>query len=508
MTPDIPSQAEAIVSLTRKLQEASRLHQSGQTVPAKAVYEEILALQPQNVGVLIRLGVIAAQTNDKARAAMLFGMAVQADPGNPVPYNNRGLALQEIGRPEEALEHYDRAIALKADYADAHFNRGNVLLDLCRRQDALGSYNRAIALRPRHAAAHANRGVVLKDLQRLNAAIDSFDRAIAIRRDFTAAIVNRGSTLLLAGQFDRGWADYQQRPIGHTIATADGMRNIADRLWLGEKPLAGKTILLRNEQGLGDTIQFCRYVKALSERSAGVLLQVQRPLVPLLTGLEGVAQIYAEGDVAPAFDYQCPLMSLPLALNTRLDTIPCSARYLRSDPENLRKWQAKLGARSSLRVGLAWSGSKTNPNDRNRSIALSELVRYLPSGIQYVSLQKDIREADRDALRSHREIVDFADEQLDFSDAAALCDCMDVVLSVDTSLAHLSGALGRRTWILLSFCPDWRWLLDRDDSLWYPTVQLFRQERIGDWHGVLTRVAAALVDVRSRGEGAYGSTNE
>lgn len=493
--------------LTGKLQQAAHLHQSGQIASAKALCEEIVTIQPQNVEALMRLGIIAAQTNDKIQAAVLFGRAVEADPGNPVPYNNRGLALHEMQRFEDALELYERAIALKADYADAHFNRGNVLLDLRRWQGSLDSYDRAIALRPRHAVAHANRGVVLKDLQRLDEAIDSFDRAIAIRPDFTEAIVNRASTLLLAGRFDRGWAEYQRRPIGHTIATTEGAQNIADRLWLGEKPLAGKTILLRNEQGLGDTIQFCRYAKPLSERRATVLLQVQRPLVPLLAGLEGVAHICAEGDVPPAFDYQSPLMSLPLAFNTRLDTIPCSAAYLRSDPEALRRWRARLGARSSLRVGLAWSGSKTNPNDRNRSIALSELAGYLPSGIQYVSLQKDIREADRDALRSNPQIADFAEEQIDFSDAAALCDCMDVVLSVDTSIAHLGAALGRRTWMLLSFCPDWRWLLGRDDSPWYPTVRLFRQEKIGDWNGVFARVAAALIDLRSRGEDAHGSAS-
>jgi tetratricopeptide (TPR) repeat protein len=486
-------------TLADKLQEAHRLHQSGQAAHAMAAYEEIHTAQPWHVEALIRLGVISAQTGDKTRAVALFGRAVQAEPSNALPYNNRGLALQQVGQLEEALGNYDRAIALKADYADAHFNRGNVLLELRRWQDSLDSYDRAIASRPRHAAAHANRGVVLKDLQRLSEAIDSFDRAIAIGPDFTTAVVNRATTLLLAGQFGRGWPEYQRRPIAHTITTAEGAWNVADRLWLGDKPIAGKTILLRNEQGLGDTIQFCRYAKLLSEKGASVLLQVQRPLMPVLTGLEGAARVFAEGDVPPPFDYQCPLMSLPFAFNTTLDSIPNSRAYLRGNPENLRKWRAKLGTRTGLRVGLAWSGSRTNPNDRNRSIALSDLVKYLPDGIEYISLLKDVRESDREVLKANPQIVDLAQEQAEFSDAASLCECVDVVVSVDTSLAHLSAALGRRTWILLSHCPGWRWMLDREDSPWYPTVELLRAPEIGEWHGALTQMAAALVDLRSRG---------
>jgi ADP-heptose:LPS heptosyltransferase len=226
---------------------------------------------------------------------------------------------------------------------------------------------------------------------------------------------------------------------------------------------------------------------------ARVILEVQRPLVSLLAALEGASQWVATGDALPAFDHQCPLLSLPLAFKTTLDSIPSSTRYLSSDATKVAQWRARLGEQSKPRVGLVWSGRATHKGDRDRSIALADLIRHLPADFHYVSLQKDVRELDQQALRSNPAILTFQEDLNDFSDTAALCECMDVVISVDTSVAHLSGALGKRTWILLPFTPDWRWLMDRVDSPWYPTAKLYRQHRRGDWNGVLEQLKADLV---------------
>jgi hypothetical protein len=220
---------------------------------------------------------------------------------------------------------------------------------------------------------------------------------------------------------------------------------------------------------------------------ATVLLEVQAPLVSLLTNLEGVSQVIAAGNALPPFDYQCPIMSLPLAFKTTLDTIPACPRYLQSDKAKIAKWNAELGERTRPRIGLAWSGNPNHTNDHRRSIRLAEWVPHLAPEFQYFRLQNHVRETDRVAL-DDSPIVSFDDDLLDFNNIAALCECMDLVITVDTSLAHLSAALGQRTWLLLPFVSDWRWLRDRDDSPWYPTMKVYRQRTVGDWNEVLSRV--------------------
>ena len=263
-------------------------------------------------------------------------------------------------------------------------------------------------------------------------------------------------------------------------------------MWLGSQSLQDKTILLHAEQGLGDTIQFCRYASLVAKLGAKVILEVQRPLLGLLKNLDGVSQIIARGDALPEFDYQSPLLSLPLAFKTQLHTIPSALRYLAGDSEKVLAWQARLGEKTKPRVGLVWSGNLEHKNDHNRSLSLSQVLPYLPSSCQYICLQKELRNADQAILAQHPHIQFFGDALEDFTDTAALCDLMDVVISVDTSVAHLAAALGKPTWVLLPFSPDWRWLLDRKDSPWYPSAKLYRQERIGDWNGVLSRVREGL----------------
>jgi len=250
--------------------------------------------------------------------------------------------------------------------------------------------------------------------------------------------------------------------------------------------------LLYSEQGLGDAMQFCRFATAVADRGATVILEVQAPLASLLASVNGVSRVIVEKSPLPEFDLRCPLLSLPLALKTTIDTIPAATPYLRSDAAKVAWWRTRLGDRGNPRIGLAWSGNPKQGNDHNRSTRLADWIDHLPPEFEYFCLQKEIRPADEEILAANPWISRLEDELHDFSDTAALCECLDLVISVCTSMAHLSGALGRPTWVLLPFNPDWRWLLDRGDSPWYPTAKLYRQQASGDWKGVFARVAADL----------------
>ena len=262
--------------------------------------------------------------------------------------------------------------------------------------------------------------------------------------------------------------------------------------------MKGKTILLHNEQGFGDTLQFCRYAKLISDLGGHVILEAQKSLAPLLANLDGVSEIVIWGSPLPEFDYHCALLSLPWAFKTNIDTIPAPRRYIDSDATKVSQWRARLGEKTKPRVGLTWSGNSAQKNDHNRSIPLADFLAMLPDGFEYVSLQKDVRARDREVLACRPDILTFGDSLLDFSDTAALCEHMDVVVTVCTSTAHLAAAMGKLTWILLSFNPCWRWLLTRPDNPWYPSAVLYRQERAGDWSGVFMRVKSDLTGLREK----------
>jgi hypothetical protein len=428
---------------------------------------------------------------DAALASCEQAIAIRADYAEA--YSNRGVALGELKQFDDALASYNQAIAIKADYAEAYFNRGNALRDLRQLEAALASYDQAIAAKGDYAKAYSNRGNVLRDLKRLEAALVSYDQAIAIEPDYAEAHTNKSTALLLGGDLRNGWVEYEWRWKNEDAATALAEpRNWQQPLWRGDEGVAGKTILLHCEQGLGDTLQFSRYATLVAALGARVILEVQEPLTGLLSGLEGASQVIAKGNPLPGFDTHCPLMSLPLAFGTTLDSIPSSNGYLSCDAGRVAHWEAKLGERQRPRVGLAWSGNPNHAYDRDRSISLAGLIQHLPKNIELVSLHREVRERDRQVLQSSRNVLNFADD-LDFDNTAALCECLDLVISVDTSLAHLSGALGKETWILLSFVADWRWLLERNDSPWYPTAKLYRQQKRDDWTDVLERVQSDLM---------------
>jgi Tfp pilus assembly protein PilF len=486
--------------------DAAALQKRGRWEDALASYDEAIAIDPGLLDALFNRAIVLEELGRLDAALASYEEIIAIDAGHPAVHFNRGLLLTKLARWDEGLLSYDRALALNPDYAEAHCNRGNVLRRLGRDEAALASYDRALAVRGDHADAHYNRGVVLQELRQFDAALASYDAAIASRPDHALAHFNRSTALLAMGDFERGWPDYEWRWMRPSGPTVEARRHFRAPLWRGEKSPAGKSLLIYGEQGLGDTIQFCRYVPLLEKLGARVILEAPWSLVRLLGPLPGLSRVIARGDPLPEIDAQCPLASLPLAFNTTLASVPVARRYLSADPAEVACWQARLGRKTKPRIGLAWSGNPEHANDRARSIALADWLPRLPCGFEYVSLQKEQREADARTLRAQCAILDPADDLTDFGATAALCECLDLVISVDTSVAHLGSALGRPTWILLPFNADWRWLIGRDDSPWYPSAMLFRQERPGDWSGVLGRVSAQLIETFAGDAGSPHAT--
>jgi tetratricopeptide (TPR) repeat protein len=501
---------------------------------ALASYDRALALRPDFAEAHSNRGDVLSKLERFTEALASCDNALALRPNYAEALSNRGNALLKLKRFGEALASYDRALALQPDYGDAHSNRGNVLRELNRFDEALASYDRAINLQPGFATAHCNRGSVLENLNRFEEAIESYDRAIELQPDFATVYSNRGNTLrelmrfdealasfdralaiqpdfadahyneavcrLLLGDLERGWEKNEWR--WKTEQLRDGEQTFAQPLWLGSDDIAGKSILLHAEQGLGDTIQFCRYVPLIAARGAQIILGVQKPLRELMTTLAGGARIVAVGDPLPDFDLHCPLLSLPLAFATRLDTIPAVVPYLAAPEDKIEAWRSRLGEHGRLRVGLVWAGNprKQLPNanriDVQRSMAFDRLAPLLEvKECEFYSLQKGddaVRQLRDSALQ--QEVIDWTEDLHDFSDTAALIENLDLVISVDTSVAHLAGALGKPFWLLNRYNTCWRWLLDRDDSPWYPAARLFRQDAARDWDSVIGRVQAALRD--------------
>ncbi len=435
--------------------QAVTLHREGRIAEARAAYTHFIESDPNDFQALYMLGVLEVQTRNLARAVDMLTRAAALAPMNAAIHSNAGIALNEAGYPAEALQFFDHAVSLEPDNADIHYNRAKVLRAMGRVAETAASYERVVAAQPDNADARWALSVCYLQL----------------------------------GDLARGWPLYEARWQAPSLKLG---RNFSQPLWQGIQPLSGKSILLHNEQGFGDALQFCRYVPRVAAQGARVILEVQKPLIGLLKQLDGVAEIVASGEPLSETDYHCPLLSLPFAFRTTLETIPASANYLVADPQRVEAWRRKLGPQTAPRIGIAWSGNAHQVNDANRSIAFETFAAQLPSGFEYISLQKDVRVADAAALRARDDIRTFAEELTDFAETAALTTLMDGVVTVCTSTAHLAGALGKPTVVLLCFDPCWRWLLERSDSPWYPSVTVIRQTRPGDWQGVLEQAFAPV----------------
>ncbi len=475
---------------------AVQLYEAGSFKDAAVACRIILESDPSKTDTLLLLGLSCWELGDREQALNIFDLALRMRPDFTEALNNRGLLLLELDRPDDALADFDQALLLRCDYAKACNNRGNALAVLGQLDEALASYGQAIQLDPDYAEAYYNRGNVLQEQIRLDEAIASYGRALELRPGYAEAHWNRGLCLLMQGDLPEGWEAYEWRWRLPTNQGTQAAMGLQQPMLTPETNIRGRSVLLVAEQGFGDTLQFGRFASVLADRGAKVILEVQKPLVSLMRSLPGVDQVIAQGEGRPAHDLCCPLLSLPGLLKTDMDSIPAHVPYLKETTELRAMWQQVLGKFAGLRVGLAWSGSQRKKGDQRRklprSFPLGALAPLLDiQGIQFVSLQPEVLESDREALAT-LPIIHFGNRIQDFSDTAALASLMDLVITIDTSVAHLAGAMGRPTWVLLSHFSDWRWFVGREDSPWYPSVRLFRQHSPGDWAGVIARVSKKL----------------
>lgn len=457
---------------------------------AVASFNNAIALRPDFADACNNRGNVLTQLQRYEDALASFDKGILLNPNYASAYNSRGLIqLDVFKRIDAAVSDFRHALTIEPNYAEAHFNLGNALKDLLRYQDALMSYDKAIALNPNFADAYYGRGVLLSELKQCDEALESFNRALTINPELTRARYNIGIIKLLQGNFEEGWPLYELR--WTTDQVKGSFQDVKQPLWLGESPIRQKTLLIHAEQGLGDVIQLVRYLPLLESQGAKLLLAVPPSLVTVIQTLKGSFSVITKTDNLPEFDLHCPIMSLPLALHTTLETIPQNVPYLAVSPTTQAKWRERLGPRSKPRVGLVWSGNQNHKNDHNRSIPLQLLKPLLDLDFEFHSLQIEIRPSDQPVF-AESAIFTHAQELHDFSDTAALISELDMVIAVDTSVAHLTGALGKPLWIMLPYVPDFRWLLDRDDSPWYPTARLFRQSILGNWDTVIEAVYSSL----------------
>jgi len=504
--------------------QVSQAMRSGRLAEAEAICRKMLANEPKNFDVVHMLAVICSEKGEYDESERLFRKAISLDPHFPPCYHNHGLALAKQEKYAAAVTQFDKALSLFSNFAPAHCDRGSALKELGRFDEALTSLNKAIDLAPNvpmvwfnranlffvkqdynaaledydraikinsgYADAWVGRANVLADLKRHDEALAAYAKALSLKPDLSEAHFNESHLRLLLGDMKAGLKKYEYR--WDTKQLRGWKRHFPQPLWLGESDLRNKAILIHAEQGAGDTLMCCRYVPLLAASGARVILEVQPAVRSLMRSLEGVWKLLAKGEPLPEADVHCPIMSLPLAFNTTLETIPARVPYLAASPDKIASWRQRLSW-TEIKVGVAWAGNPNFPKDRDRSMRLKNMLPlFQVKGIKYVSLQKDLRPGDKEELEGNPEIARFHREIHDFEDTAAIMMSLDLVITVDTSVANLAGALGRPVWVLLGSNPDWRWLLDRGDSPWYPTARLFRQAKRGDWGAVVDEACGEL----------------
>jgi tetratricopeptide (TPR) repeat protein len=520
-----------------QIEEAIALFHAGNFEDARIIYEKILRDDPNDCDALNLLGLVDYSLKNYEKALILFGKAISIYPHHASFHSHLGNALKELGRYSEALESYDQAISIDPNFAQAYMNRGVVFKDLGQYPEALASYANAVRLDPSDPTVFLNYGTALRDLGKFNEALAMFDyaislnsdlpeifmdranalsdlmltskaiasyeRAIYLRPDYSLAHMNKAHALLANGQFEEGFESYEWR---WRTAEFSGLarpfldpRSAPGALWLGSQSLSGKTILLQAEQGVGDIIQFCRYVKPLSDLGAHVILEAPRKLVNLLKSLNGSYEVVAVDDPLPHFDYRCPLMSLPRALKTTLHNIPLSQGYLRADQKRVSQIQEELrlqNPHSKKLCGISWL-SKADKTGLFRSVHLKDFIGMLANddllyvNLQYGEVEQEITQLAQDLgitvvnLKS----VDLYD---DIDGLAAIIEACDLVISIDNTTVHLAGALGKDTRVLLPYVPAWRWMLDRKDSPWYESLKLYRQQDVFDWGSAFAQLREDL----------------
>ena len=498
---------------------------AGKYLEAQILCRQLLERAPGNPEIPHLMALVCFNAGEVEHAVEWAARALRLDV-KPAYLTTLGTALRKLGRSDDAVRVFDKAVQLKADDATLWNNLAHALIEgghvsdamLClarahqlepqnpkirndvgygymllgRHEEALSWFDRALEIKPDSVETLNNKAFSLTRLRRFDEALSVYARAKAAGPDNAATDFNVAQLQMLTGSFNAGWLGREAR---FRLPSPVPYPEFRKPRWFGDQDVAGKTILLYADEGLADCIQFVRYVPMVAARGARIVLAVDEVLRPLLAALPGVAECAAKSATLPAFDLHCPISSLPLVFNTTLETIPAAAVYLPQPPqERVRKWEDRLGPHDTLRVGLVWSSNSRHISDRDRSIRLRQLLPLLAVGATFLSLQKDARPDDKVTLAGTR-IIDWTAELTDFADTAALISCLDLVISVDSSVAHLAAALGCPTWILLPYTPDYRWLLDGDDSPWYPSVHLFRQSESRDYGEVVARVRNALAEL-------------
>jgi tetratricopeptide (TPR) repeat protein len=514
-----PTHAESLHRLGLVLRDQQRLDEALAALVAAARCNQ------HDPAVLNDLGMLLTAMGRSSEALTVYNAALTVAGNEPAILSNRGNALAQLGRLQDALADQERALAREPKYFNALYNRSNMLLKLRRFSEAIAGYDRVLEINPDFGPAFNNRGNAKLASSCEREALVDYERAAALlpdneevgcnvgigrynlnrdkdalaaytqvlSRNPASAIAHYQSalSLLRLGDFQSGWQEYEWRwgcPFFQPM-----LRKLPAPLWRGRDDLTGKRILLHGEQGFGDMMQFVRYVPLVKARGATVILEIPPELASLLRSVVGVDEFVVHGEHLPGFDFHCPLLTLPLSLQTDVATIPAAVPYLSVLPDRCAHWLERIGSLKGPRIGLVWSGRATHARDHSRSLAFTTLAPLLTaSGGSFVSLQVETRDADRAALDAQSQILSLDGELRDFGDTAAVIAHLDLIIAVDTSVAHLAGALGKPVWILLPWSPDFRWLHQREDSPWYPSARLFRQPKIGDWTSVINRVATEL----------------
>jgi tetratricopeptide (TPR) repeat protein len=519
-----------MTSVEEKLAQANQHHLNGRLQIAAALYQEIVEIRSNHPEALHGLGIIAYQQNNYDQALDYIGQAIAQKPESAQFYYNLGLVLialaephraiaafnaaigkkgdyaeayynlgnvfKALGKPDEAVENYKQVIAIQPQFVEAHYNLGNALKVSGRLEEAMVAFQECIRLKPEFPEPHNNMGLILKEQGRLEAALDCYSRAIDLQPQFAAAHWNRSLVLLLKGDFSHGWREYEWR-FQRGKWPRNFLKHHTAPKWDGS-PFDAKRLLVFAEQGIGDTLQFIRYLPKVKELGGTVIFEAMASLIELLRGFEGIDELVThnpELSSAVGCDFCIPLLSLPRLFNSNLNTIPAPISYLDPDPEKSKLWRGRVG-QEGFRVGIVWAGRPEHENDHHRSCALEYFIPMAQmEGIRLFGLQKGEATRQVKKLPDGRVVENLGEDFENFADTAGAVANLDLVISVDTSVAHLAGAMGKPVWLLLPFAPDWRWLMQREDSPWYPSMRLFRQKSRGDWPGVFQRVASELKNI-------------
>ena len=452
--------------------------------------EKALIADPEHTDTMMSLGIISQELGRLEAAVDWYTHVIRREPARAQTYSNLGAVLFELKRYEDAHTTLKVALDLDRTMTTAWNNLGATLKQLHRLDEALQAFDQTLSLDPTHVETYCHKGVILHDLERVEEALACYERALSVDPDCTLAAWNKAFGLLLSGDFEHGWPQYESRWQHKPLNLK--LREYPQPRWTGEDALAGKHVLVYAEQGLGDTLQFSRFVFPLLAQGARVSLEVQPPLRGLLTRCLPGVRVVEMGAPTSEFDFHTPLLSLPGIFQCRPDHVPATAGYLRANTAKIIEWSQRLGARQQPRIGLVWNGNPAHTNDRMRSLDLNLLIEALPQGYDYVCLQNCLRSDDEDILKSNPQLRCFTSLIHDFEDTAALCHLMDLVISVDTSVAHLSASLGQKTWVLVAHSPDWRWMHRTTETFWYKSMKLYRQLTPGDWQQPLQRLISDL----------------